>query len=213
MTTLENVEKLRARANVSYEEAKEALNATGGDLLDAMIYLENNGKVAAPPSGGSYSSSQNTSEQSPGTDYAKAEQKDESFGAIMGQLFRFLGRLLDKSLRNDFEVWRGSEKVFSVPVLLLIVLAIFAFYFTLPALIIALFFGFRYKFSGRDLDKTAVNKVMDSAANAAEAVKKEFNEEFDDEFKEDLREARDELREELREVERELDELNRYDKR
>ena len=40
MTEFEKVEKLRERANVSYEEAKEALLASEGDLLDAMIYLE-----------------------------------------------------------------------------------------------------------------------------------------------------------------------------
>lgn len=41
MEQLEKVEKLRARANVTYEEAKEALEASNWDLLDAMVYLEN----------------------------------------------------------------------------------------------------------------------------------------------------------------------------
>ena len=38
--TLEQVEALRARAAVSYEEARAALEANGGDLLDALIALE-----------------------------------------------------------------------------------------------------------------------------------------------------------------------------
>ena len=45
MELFEKVEKIRNTANVSYEEAKEALEAANGDLLDAMIYLEKNGKV------------------------------------------------------------------------------------------------------------------------------------------------------------------------
>ena len=48
MDELEKVEKLRERANVSYEEAKEALDKSNGDLLDAMVYLEKQGKVKSP---------------------------------------------------------------------------------------------------------------------------------------------------------------------
>ena len=37
MEQLEKVEKLRERADVSYEEAKEALEDCDWDLLDAMV--------------------------------------------------------------------------------------------------------------------------------------------------------------------------------
>ena len=38
--TLENVDLVRERANVSYAEAKEALEACDGDVLEAIIYIE-----------------------------------------------------------------------------------------------------------------------------------------------------------------------------
>ena len=38
--TLESIDGLRGRANVGYSEAKEALVACEGDMLDAIIYLE-----------------------------------------------------------------------------------------------------------------------------------------------------------------------------
>ena len=47
MDKFEKVERLRANANVSYEEAAAALDACGGDLLDAMILLEKQGKAKA----------------------------------------------------------------------------------------------------------------------------------------------------------------------
>jgi len=56
MTTLEQVEKLCAMANITYEEAKTALDAANGDLLEAIIYLEKQGKVTAPTGGGYYNS-------------------------------------------------------------------------------------------------------------------------------------------------------------
>ena len=45
MDNFEKVEKLREKAGVSYEEAKTALEQCNYDLLDAMIYLEKQGKV------------------------------------------------------------------------------------------------------------------------------------------------------------------------
>ena len=45
MDHFEMVEKLRTKANVSYEEAKAALEKTDWDVLDALVLLENEGKV------------------------------------------------------------------------------------------------------------------------------------------------------------------------
>lgn len=41
--TLEQVEQLTSRMNITYEQAKEALSQTEGDVLEAVIYLENKG--------------------------------------------------------------------------------------------------------------------------------------------------------------------------
>lgn len=47
MDKLEKVEKLREKTGVSYEDAKNALEACDYDLLDAIIYLEKLDKVKA----------------------------------------------------------------------------------------------------------------------------------------------------------------------
>lgn len=44
---VELIDELRKRANVSYEEAKEALEKCNGDLVEALIYLEKQNKVKA----------------------------------------------------------------------------------------------------------------------------------------------------------------------
>lgn len=41
---LEKVDLIRARLNVGYKEAKEALEAAGGDVVQALIDLEEKGK-------------------------------------------------------------------------------------------------------------------------------------------------------------------------
>ncbi len=48
MDNFEKVEKLVQKTGVSFEEAKDALERANGDLLDAMIVLEREGKAAAP---------------------------------------------------------------------------------------------------------------------------------------------------------------------
>lgn len=42
---VELIDELRKRANVSYEDAKEALEKNNGDLVEALIYLEKQNKV------------------------------------------------------------------------------------------------------------------------------------------------------------------------
>ncbi|EKE27371.1 MAG: ubiquitin-associated-domain-containing protein [uncultured bacterium (gcode 4)] len=46
--SLEKIDLLMERANVSYKEAKETLERTEGDLLEALIILENNQKTRGP---------------------------------------------------------------------------------------------------------------------------------------------------------------------
>lgn len=42
--TLEKIDIIRERTGVNYAEAKEALEASGGNVVDALIYLENGKK-------------------------------------------------------------------------------------------------------------------------------------------------------------------------
>ena len=42
---LELIDELKRRANVSYEEARDALEKTSGDMVEALIYLEKQNKV------------------------------------------------------------------------------------------------------------------------------------------------------------------------
>ena len=42
---LELIDELRKRANVSYEDAKDALEKCNGDIVEALIYLEKQNKT------------------------------------------------------------------------------------------------------------------------------------------------------------------------
>jgi hypothetical protein len=193
MATLEQVEKLRERANVSYDEAKAALDATSGDLLEAMIYLENLGKVRTPTGGGYYNSEKGGSDEKSANNtnntnnasnannagysgYRKGNTAGETFGDIVKKFFRFCAKVIQKGNINTFEVLKGDECKASFPLTVLALLLIFAFWITIPLIIIGLFFGLRYRFCGPDFGKNTANNVMNSAADAAETIKKSFKE-------------------------------------
>lgn len=170
MATLEQVERLREKANVSYDEAKAALEACNNDLLDAIIYLEKQGKVKSE--GGFYSSSGSAKENA-SVEIPREEPSEEShgFSDLMRRFGAFCLKLLHISNANYFEVYRYDEKRTSMPVLVLVLLLIFAFWVAIPLLIVGLFFGFRYRFSGPELGKNLVNDPMENVAKAAEDLK------------------------------------------
>lgn len=178
MATLEQVEKLRERANVSYDEAKAALDATNGDLLEALIYLEKQGKVRAPEGNGYFSSERNSPRESDGRtergDYR--ENRGESFSGLLRRFGHFCLRLIQKGNRNTFEVTKGGECKASIPVTVLVLLLIFAFWVTLPLMVIGLFFGLHYRFQGPDLGKDSVNNAMDSVAKVTDDFKRSIGE-------------------------------------
>ena len=80
MEKLEMIEKLRERAQVTYDEAREALEQADGDLLDALIILERQGKVAPPKGGGYYSSEGSTAGEQQSQENRQEEQSSEKGG-------------------------------------------------------------------------------------------------------------------------------------
>ena len=126
MEMMEKVERLREKANVTYEEAKAALEETGGDLLDAVVLLERQGKVKEP------AQSTFSTEYEEQKDYIKVRDKVEeqeksapSLGRTIGGLFRGLIRFIKKT---TFIVTRGEDTVFTMPTL---VFALLLFFFWL----------------------------------------------------------------------------------
>lgn len=82
-------------------------------------------------------------------------------------LRELLSRLYRVLVDNELEVWRRDEPVTSLPLLILLILFVFAFYVTIPLLLIGLFFGFRYRFSGPELERDSINDVMENVASTA----------------------------------------------
>ncbi|NLB51902.1 MAG: DUF4342 domain-containing protein [Syntrophomonadaceae bacterium] len=181
MTTLENVEKICAMANISYEEAKAVLDAVDGDLLEAVISLEKQGKIQAPNGAGYFSSEKaaESKEVPPKTNSQENHyynnKAENSFGSFVKKVWKFCLKIIHKGNINSFEVFKDMEVKASFPVTVLALLTIFAFWVTIPLMIIGLFFDLRYRFVGPDFKSDTINDAMNSAAEAADNLKKSIN--------------------------------------
>ncbi|MCL2564061.1 MAG: DUF4342 domain-containing protein [Oscillospiraceae bacterium] len=170
MDRIEMVERLREKAGVSYEDAKAALETADWDLLDAVVLLEKEGKVQN--TGYTQQHRTNTSNE---TQSEPQEKKSEGDG--FEKFMAWVGRVIHKGNTNSLVVQRHGERKFSLPVTAFVLLLIFFHIVTLFLMVVSLFCGYHYKFTGPDLGKDSINDVMDKATKAAEAVKEEFKDE------------------------------------
>ncbi|MCM1284330.1 MAG: DUF4342 domain-containing protein [Muribaculaceae bacterium] len=169
MDNFEKVEKLKERANVSYGEAKQALESCDWDILDAMIYLEKLGKTS-----GTAQSSTGTARTAKSDAADTGSEGSETFGEVMGRFGRWCKKWLDRGNSNSFCVDKKGKEILRVPLTLLIVLLIFTFWIIVPLLIVGLFFDMRYHFRGPDVKSVDLNRAMDSVADAAENLKNDI---------------------------------------
>lgn len=161
MTEYEKVEKLCEKCNISYEEARAALEASNWDLLDAIVCLEREGKV----SGGAASHSTKT-------EPAKEEKETRSrFAERAGTLLEHVRKLIQIGNENSFVISNREKQLLSLPITAMVILLLCTSIWLLVALAVGMFFGLRYSIKGEQLGKPQVNDVMDKAANAAENVR------------------------------------------
>lgn len=176
MEMLEKVEKLREKANVSYEEAKAALEEANGDILDAMILLENQGKTVKPEKE-TYSTKYEDNFMAPEVVDATSEKKEnkKSAGSTFTDKLKVLWK---KACDNYLVLERHEEHIIKVPIWFFLLILILGIEFVPIIMVISLFFDCRYSFVGKDEMKAAndvAKKVGDLAEDVAEKVKEEYN--------------------------------------
>lgn len=181
MEHLEKVEKLRQKADVSYEEAKKALEACDWDMLDALVMLEEQGKIKDPKAASSQFSSDRTGEnpQTPQPLAVFPEQSQEESGQPKSNFFTKLGRaikyLVQKGCENSLVIKQHGQALMDLPVIAFIILLLLFFWVVIPIMVVSLFFDFSYNFKGAELGKDKINRTMDQATEAVNHFKSEIN--------------------------------------
>ena len=146
--TLEKVERLREKAQVSYTQAKEALDYSDGDLLDALIYLEEQGTIPRPE--GVYYS---TRGETPVTvDEESAQELEQNAAPEPKEQKCFLARARSWLIDNELEIWHRDRPVTAMPALVMILLLVLAAWAVIPLAAVGMLLGYRVRFTGPDSD-------------------------------------------------------------
>ena len=164
MDHFEMVEKLSQKAGVTYEEAKLALEKCDWDMLDAMVMLESAGKVQSVPVAAAQYTTQPVAEPIPQHTSGKQE-----FVSGMQKLWNFICKMFQKGNANSFIISRHGEEIVTMPITVLALLVLILWPASIVFLIIGMFCGMRYRFTGPDFgENNSINKAMDQAANSVQ---------------------------------------------
>jgi len=95
--TLEQVDVVRERCNVSYAQAKEALEACNGDVLEAIIYIEQNQKKE--------------------NENSETKENEYAFNAIsMEKLKNLIKGLIEKGNVTRIKIKKDDKEILDIPV-------------------------------------------------------------------------------------------------
>ena len=173
------IAELAAKCNVTQEEAKDALEAGNWNKLTAGQMLEyeklrkaqeieevisNCEAVTAQAAAQAVAEEPTVDAQTERvrkaetTDRAEDTRRTEARAHCCGKGMKNLGehirRLVACGNRNRFVVRRNDATLLELPVTVGVALMLFAFWTCVPLLVIGMFLGCRYSFSGQDFDKT-----------------------------------------------------------
>lgn len=146
--SLEQIDLLRKRANVSYEEAKEALEKNNNDIVEALIYLEQQKKT-------------NNNKQN----------------CCDGKFMSIAKKILHKGNTTRFIVEKQKSSVINVPLTAAAIFALFAAPFFVLGIVIALFTNHKIRLQREDGVDLKINKIFDKMSSAANDVASQFKDE------------------------------------
>lgn len=179
MEKLNLVDKLRDKANVSYEEAKYALENSNWDMLDAMLYLEKHGNVKKPLVSIFYTNeSKERHDEHGGVVNLKEDKKEhnyESKNSFEG-IFEAICKAIDTCNNIFIEIIRSNKVLLKIPFTVLILLLFFAFWMIIPLMIIGLFFDIEFLVYSKKVDVDKINKVFNEVSKAVKEIKRKFTE-------------------------------------
>ena len=157
MDRFEMIEKLRERADISYEEAAQVLDEANGDLLEALMQLERRGRLRQ--TGAAAQAGQSTAAAAEASVPAKKREKGPAARA-----FHAAGNFL---AHTAFHITHKEKEIFVMPSWTFALLMFFFWHTLVPVMLISLFFNVRYFFDGSE-DTASANELLEKMESFAD---------------------------------------------
>lgn len=146
--TIEQIDTVKMRANVGYKEAKEVLEKFDGDVVQAILYLEEKNKI-------------------------KSEIKIANTS-----YFKKAKSLVSKLNKITVEIYNKEKTVLRIPMSLAIVFSIIGLPAVIVGLIIAIFTGHRIKVENSNGEGYEINETLDKVSGKAVDLAKKATDEI-----------------------------------
>lgn len=150
--TLEQIDLLRQRANVSYQTAKEALEKANGNMVDALVYLEKDGQL-------------------------KAEKRPSCESTILQKT----KELVKKGNRTKFIIKSKEDTLLNIPVNAAILIGVVAPPVAVIGIPVALLTNHRIKIEKENGEDLPVSKIFDKMSCAVQQTADKLNHDSDTE--------------------------------
>lgn len=146
--TIEQIDTVKTRANVGYKEAKEILEKFDGDVVQAILYLEEENKI-------------------------KSDIK-----LANTSYFKKAKSLVSKLNKITVEIYKKQNTVLRIPMSLAIVFSIIGLPAVLVGLVIAIFTGHRIKIENSNGEGYEINETLDKVSDKAVDLAKKATDEI-----------------------------------
>lgn len=179
--TLEKIDNLRERANVSYKEAKEALEKNEGNMIDAIIFLEGENKTV-------YDRAKRETERT--RERHRTNVRRQQYTDNRNDFLDSCKKVL-KSLNETRIVLYNSERVvLDISLTFVLIALLFIFPVVVGIVVLGLITGNRFKIIRKDKKTDILDKVLNKAAkvtqNVADSLKSKTEEKTEEKEKVDI---------------------------
>lgn len=173
MDKFELVDKLKNKANISYDEAKIALENNNWDILDSMLYLERCGIVKNPSVSIFYSNEYKesyTSQEEVNNDENINSNNSKNKDNFEG-IFEAICKVIDTCNNIFLQIKRNGRVLVKVPLTVVIVFLFFGFWIIIPLIIVSLFFDVEFLVSSKRFNSDNIDKVNNAFSKISKGIK------------------------------------------
>ena len=182
MYTIEDIELIRKKSGISYQEAVALLDYHNGDVARALVDLEKNGKLKE--------NKDNNHHERNGETIMEARVNVNGKEINKGKALNWL----QKMYRFRLHVNKGKTTVLNLSILFSLCCLIFAPHLTIAGLILSLILGYQFSFTKDDENfaSESLEKMVRSAAQNAKSSVESVVQNFNQNVKKESPEARKE---------------------
>ena len=172
--SLEKIDMLKERANISYKEAKEALEKFDGDLVEALIYLESNEKTTASPQ------PRHDRDNKDYRDYRehreeRRQKRRERDKDVLDQIKQFISKLH----KTSFIVSKKDRKLLDIPLTVALIIILIALPASIFLLILPYVFGYKILVLNEDGSKFNFDEAAKDLGKSKQTETKNDSEHFE----------------------------------